>query len=254
MATQWNPQLYDNKHAFVYQYGESLLELLAPAPGERILDIGCGTGALTQKISEAGAVVVGIDKSAEMVEVARAAFPNLDFRVMDAADFRFAEPFDAIFSNATFHWVMEQEQAVQCMATALKPGGRLVVEFGGKSNVQTILGQIRATLNRHGYAAQAALQFWYFPSVSEYSALLEGHGFEVSLAQLYDRPTPLADAQTGIMDWVTMFGGAFLEGIDEATRSVLLSEIQEDLRERCHHDGQWWADYRRIRVVARRVG
>ncbi|MCB9300097.1 MAG: methyltransferase domain-containing protein [Lewinellaceae bacterium] len=253
MANKWNPQLYDTKHAFVYQYGESLLELLAPAPGERILDIGCGTGALTRQLSNAGAEVAGIDKSPEMIEAARAAFPGLEFHVMDAAGFQFNKPFDAIFSNATLHWVPEQEQAVQCMAAALKPGGRMVVEFGGKGNVETVIKQIRKTLQEHGYDAQAARQFWYFPSISEYSSLLERNGFEVALAQLYDRPTPLADSENGITDWINMFGGTFFEDIEAAERQSLIAEIQEALRSSCYHDGGWWADYRRIRVVARRL-
>src|SRR5437868_5307298 len=92
----WNPALYDGKHSFVWKYGASLLELLAPQPGERILDLGCGTGHLTAQIAEAGAEVIGIDAAAAMIEEARRAYPSLRFEIMDARDFTFAEPFDAI--------------------------------------------------------------------------------------------------------------------------------------------------------------
>ncbi|MGH6628953.1 MAG: class I SAM-dependent methyltransferase [Burkholderiales bacterium] len=129
---QWDSSLYDDKHSFVTKYGEGVLELLAPQPGERILDVGCGTGHLTQLIAGAGAQVTGMDNSAEMIATARAGHPDLRFVVGDAADFFFDEPFDAVFSNAALHWVHRAEEAVICMSRALKPGGRFVVEFGGK--------------------------------------------------------------------------------------------------------------------------
>jgi trans-aconitate methyltransferase len=253
MSTHWNPQLYDDKHAFVYNYGESLVKLLAPQPDERILDLGCGTGALTKKINEAGATVVGIDQADAMIREAQANYPDLEFRVMDAAGLRFSTPFDAVFSNAALHWVLEKEKAVRSIAASLRPGGRMVAEFGGKGNIGTILRKIREILTAHDYPGHAARQIWYFPSVSEYTALLEQHGFEVTYARLYDRPTPLTDPECGIIDWINMFGGAFFEGIEERERQSLISEIQDQLRDECFRENTWWADYRRLQVIARKV-
>jgi trans-aconitate 2-methyltransferase len=143
---KWDTSLYDQKHAFVFKYGEELIGVLDPQRGERILDVGCGTGHLTSRISDRGAYVRGIDNSVEMIESARAAYPQIDFRVADAADFAFPEPFDGVFSNAALHWVKRSEDAVICMSRVLRPGGRFVVEFGGFGNVRRIYTAIEAAV------------------------------------------------------------------------------------------------------------
>src|SRR6185503_16789135 len=137
---QWDASLYDEKHSFVWKYGEEVVELLAPKYGERVLDLGCGTGHLTNKIAASGAIVVGIDVSADMIEQARTLYPGLSFEIADGTKFHFADPFDAVFSNAALHWIEEQDRVTDCIARALKPGGRFVAEFGGKDNTQKIKG------------------------------------------------------------------------------------------------------------------
>ena len=146
--TNWNANLYDDKHSFVAKYGEDVVQLLAPKTGERILDIGCGTGYLTNLIAQAGARVVGIDNSASMIERAQAVYPDLDLRVLSATNFSFGTPFDAVFSNAVLHWVLEKDAAVDCIADALRPGGRLVLEMGGKGNVEEIVVATRKEIGR----------------------------------------------------------------------------------------------------------
>jgi trans-aconitate methyltransferase len=132
---EWNANLYDAKHAFVWKYGADLVPLLAPQSGERILDIGCGTGHLTAQIAESGARVVGVDRSPEMATAARKAYPKLQFEVADARDLPFRDEFDAVFSNAMLHWIREPELVVRSVRNALRPGGRFVAEFGGKGNI-----------------------------------------------------------------------------------------------------------------------
>lgn len=80
---KWNANLHDEKHAFVSQYGESLVEVLAPKQGENILDIGCGTGDIAKTISDHGANVQGIDASENMVAQARGKYPNISFDVIE---------------------------------------------------------------------------------------------------------------------------------------------------------------------------
>jgi trans-aconitate methyltransferase len=248
--TSWKTSLYNDKHSFVYQYGEGLLELLAPKPGERILDLGCGSGQLTAKIKSLGADVVGMDYSPEMIDDARRNYPDIEFVQMDATDFQFAEPFDAIFSNAVLHWVVNKEPAIACMYRNLKPGGRIVVEFGGKGNVQTIVNGLRQTLHKHGFGENAQRVIFYFPSVGEYSTLLEKYGFRVNLAQHYDRPTELADREKGIQDWLEMFGNGFLKGIPDTEKEQIKEEVQQQVKDTLFVDGKWYADYKRIRVIA----
>jgi trans-aconitate methyltransferase len=250
VITHWNPGLYNSKHAFVYQYGENLIDLLAPKAGEYILDVGCGSGQLTVKIHEISRKVVGIDSSAEMIADAQSKYPGVEFKVADAANFSFDQPFDAIFSNAALHWVTNYKGAVRCMHENLKTGGRLVLEMGGKGNIQIIINQLRVSLQQRGFEKQAALTLWYFPSIGEYTSLLEKQGFLVRLAQHYDRPTELADEATGIIDWLSMFAAAFFEGVPEDDQATIKAEVQEKIRPFCFKKGTWYADYKRLRIVA----
>lgn len=247
MAQDWDVKLYDNQHGFVTSYGEAVLDLLAPQPGERILDVGCGTGHLTHQIAERGAVPVGIDPSPAMIEAAQAAYPDLDFRPYDAADFSFPEPFDAIFSNAALHWVTDAENAARCMSNALKPGGRFVIEMGGKGNVQTILQTFFKGLELGGCRNYG--HRWFFPSIGEYSSMLERYGLEVSTAWLFDRPTPL-EGEDGYRNWITMFGEAIHAEIDSEGYQQAVKDGEERARSMMYREGTWFADYRRLRLIA----
>ncbi len=247
---KWDAKLYDDKHSFVFKYGEDLVHLLNPKPGERILDLGCGTGYLTNIIAESGAQVTGIDNSKEMIEKAKSEFPKINFEVLSATDFHFEKPFDAIFSNAVLHWVLEKEKAIDCMYENLKTGGRLVIEMGGKGNVQSIVNAVKKTLAKYGAGEKTNLNIWYFPSIGEYASLLEAKGFRVTYATHYDRETELKDTANGIKDWIKMFGSSFLKNIDESVADKMLTEIQESLRETSFRNNKWYADYKRLRIVA----
>jgi trans-aconitate methyltransferase len=251
LTQQWDAGLYDGKHAFVWKHGASLVELLAPQPGERILDLGCGTGHLTAAIAAAGAGVIGLDHSAEMLEQARAAYPQLDFVAGDARDFAFGEPFDAVFSNAALHWVRPPESAARCVRDALKPGGRFVAEFGGRGNVQAIAAALVAAAARLGMPPQEPP--WYFPGIGEYATLLEASSLEVRLASLFDRPTRLEGAG-GLRDWVAMFGRVWLEAVPQGKQEEFMQAVEDAARPTLFREGGWTADYRRLRVVAVRVG
>jgi trans-aconitate methyltransferase len=247
---KWDSSLYDRKHAFVTRYGEGVLELLAPEPGERILDVGCGTGHLTKKIAEAGAAVVGLDSSAEMIETARASYPEIEFVVADAADFAFDEGFDAVFSNAALHWVHPPEQAVICLSRALKAGGRLVAEFGGKGNVAKITNALQQAIREMTQAETTHGN--YFPSVGEYATLLERHGLEVGSAWLFDRLTKLEAGEDGLADWIRMFRGKMMAAVPDELKPAVIERVEARLRAELFIDGSWHVDYRRLRVVARK--
>lgn len=248
--TTWNARLYDDKHAFVFKYGEDVVRQLAPMPGERILDLGCGTGYLTNLIAQAGARVIGVDNSPAMIQRAKASYPDLDFKGMSATDMQFDSPFDAVFSNATLHWIVEKEAAIDNMYHALRTGGRLVLEMGGKGNVDDIVVAIRKTLTRHSYYSNAATQTWYFPSLGDYASLLEKRGFQIKYASHFDRPTKLQDTDNGIKDWIKMFGSAFFKDIPEHEIDNILDEIQESVRPSRYINHSWYADYKRLRIEA----
>lgn len=243
----WNPRLYNERHTFVWERAESLLELLKPGPGERVLDLGCGTGQLTGRIAESGADVIGLDSSPEMIEEARRRFPDLQFDEGDAHDFAYAEPFDAIFSNATLHWIQEPDRLVRCVAQALKPAGRLVVEFGGRGNVRCLTEAANAACA--AVIGRPIRHPWYFPGIGEFASHLESVGLEVTQARLFDRPTPL-EGEDGIRAWFHMFGQHWLEQIPPQRRDTFFAHVERQTRPQLFQEDCWIADYRRLRVVA----
>lgn len=247
---KWDAKLYDDKHAFVFQYGESVLELLDVKPGERILDLGCGTGHLTKKIQEEGAEVVGIDASPDMIAKAKENYPGLDFRVANGADFNFDEPFDAVFTNATLHWIQDADGVIKSVYRVVKPSGRFVGEFGGKGNNRLMLAAAATVLEKHGYHYGNNINRWYYPSTAEYAARLEAQGFRVTLITHFDRPTLLQDGREGMIKWFNMFGASIFKKVPAVKLPQLLDEITELLQPTNEVEGQWYADYKRLRFIA----
>ncbi len=245
---RWESSSYQKHTGFVPVLGAPVLELLAPKPGEHILDLGCGDGALTEKLQEAGAVVQGIDASEAMIEAAKRR--GLDVRVLDAQKLDVEQTFDAVFSNAALHWMLDPDAVIKGVRRALKPGGRFVGEFGGHGNVAAITIALIAALERHGIDAIASNP-WYFPTADAYRARLEAHGFEVSSIQLIPRPTPLP---TDMRGWLQTMAGAFFDAVETAKRDAALADTIR-LLEICLKDeqDQWTADYVRLRFSARRA-
>ncbi len=246
--TSWDTELYEAKHNFVWKLGSDVVALLNPQPGEKILDLGCGTGQLTQKIAESGASVVGLDSSPEMIGQARQNFPGIQFVLGNGAKLSYREEFDAVFSNAALHWMTDPEPVVLGMVVALRSGGRLVAEFGGKGNIAQIMAAIQAVLPEyHGSRMPASRT--YFPSITEYGSLLEKHGLELQFGQLFDRPTPL-EGPNGMENWIKQFKWYYFEGLSRNDRQAALIKVVEALRPKLWRDGQWFADYRRLRIIA----
>jgi trans-aconitate methyltransferase len=239
----WSPQEYARNAAFVPALGASILAQLAPQPGERILDLGCGDGVLTQEIAAAGATVVAVDASPAMVAAARTR--GLDARVADATALPFVDEFDAVFSNAVLHWVKAADAALAGIARALKPGGRFVAEFGGFMCVASIHTAVRAVLMRRGIAVDSP---WFFPTAEQYREQVEAAGLRVDAIRTFARPTPLP---TGIEGWLDTFAGPMLGELGANDRPEAVAEIAR-LLEPALRDwrGTWTADYVRLQVVA----
>jgi trans-aconitate methyltransferase len=246
----WNASAYDSGHSFVWKYGEEVLELLDPRPGERVLDLGCGTGHLTNQIAVRGAEVVGLDKSAPMIERGRKLYPSLRFEIGDATHFEFSEPFDAVFSNAAIHWMKDQDAVADSIWRVLNMGGRFVAEFGGKGNIQKLRTALHNALEAGRYSLNREATRRYYASIGEYSTLLESHGFRVRYAAHIDRPTKLEGGESGLRKWLEVFADNELAAVPQIERDEFIHRVERELKRDLFRDGSWFADYKRLRVVA----
>jgi len=243
MQQPWSASNYAENGRFVADLAGGVFELLNPQRGERILDLGCGDGALTKRLVDAGASVVGVDSSADMIAAAK--LLGLDCGVTSAEDLPFAAEFDAVFSNAALHWMHDQDAVLAGVARALKPGGRFVAEMGGHGNIAAIEVALRAVFERNGLQAEK-LETNYFPTPAAYGARLERHGFRVERIGLIPRPTALP--ASGMRGWLETFRRGVLADLPVAKREAVLEETVELLRPSlCDEAGNWTADYVRLR-------
>lgn len=246
-SRDWAAATYDRSAGYVSRFGAGVVDLLDPRPDEKILDLGCGTGDLTQEISSRGALVVGVDASPRMISRASEKYPDLRFEVSDARVLNEFSGFDAVFSNAVLHWIKEARQVISALRFALNPGGRFVAELGGRGNVRTIESALEEALAERGISADGRNP-WYFPSLAEYAALLEEGGFEVTYATLFDRPTPIGGE--GIERWLEVFAGSFMNGLPGETRREVVESVAAKVRPELLTKDGWVADYRRLRIAA----
>lgn len=240
----WNAQLYDGKHQFVSEFGQDVVKLLAPSANEKILDAGCGTGDLASSLFHEGVHAVGVDQSASMINKAKQKYPDVPFFVRDAHDLQYEEEFDAVFSNAAIHWMKQPDQVLKSIWKSLKPGGRFVAEFGGKGNVSCISQAIIHQID--GY--DPSTYPWYFPSIGDYTSLMEQTGFHVSFAEHFERPTRL-DGVDGMRNWIQMFGDVVMGDQSPKEKERITNTAVTELKEVCFNGDHWTADYWRIRVV-----
>ncbi|GJP47286.1 hypothetical protein CLOM_g10016 [Closterium sp. NIES-68] len=243
---RWNPSAYRKSFSFVPTLGLPVVDLLAPLPGERVLDLGCGEGTLSKFLSALGCHVVGVDSSPDMVEMARR--DGVNAILADACHLQFSSEFDCVFSNAALHWMKRDPSLVVAnVRAALKPGGRFVAEMGGFGNVASLVTALVAVLRARGIDAAAVIP-WYFPTEEEYRNLLESHGFEVECMELIARPTLLPD---GVASWLDAFAQSFFAGLSEADKNVVYDEIHAALQPAlCDSEGRWFGDYVRLRFRA----
>jgi trans-aconitate methyltransferase len=246
---RWSAERYAATAHFVPAFGAPVLELLAPKPGERILDLGCGDGVLTAKIAAAGASVVAVDAAPDMVAAAKA--KGLDARVVPGQSLAFEREFDAVFSNAALHWMRPPEAVLTGVARALKPGGRFVAEMGGHNNTAAIQVAFRAVLAKRGIEALDQSP-WYFPSAGAYRQKLEAAGFRVEEIAIVPRPTPL---EAGFLAWLDTFCDDYFNPLPPTDRIAAKREVS-DLLEPILKDetGLWIADYVRLRFYATLLG
>ena len=240
-TSKWNAADYARVGSFVAELGGAALDLLDPQPGERILDVGCGEGTLTKKIIERGATVLGVDNSPEMIAAAQA--KGVDAVLMAAEDIPFSAEFDAAFSNATLHWVLEKEQAARGIFRALKSGGRFAGEMGGEGNLTKLREALDEELIIRGYGPPVDASNWY-ASPDEFARVYEAAGFRQVDARLIERPTPI---EHGVAAWITTFRKGWLDRarVPEPERADIGAAVADRV-------GTNIADYVRLRFIMRK--
>ena len=244
-AQIWDPAKYAQHPRFVSDLGSPVVELLAPHPGERILDLGCGDGVLTKELTSIGCEVVAIDSSAPQVEAAKKL--GLDARVMSAEALPFQEEFDAVFSNAVLHWIKSADEMMAAVYRSLRTGGRFVAECGGYGCIEKIRSALIQASDRRGIDGQARVP-WFFPTPADYASRLERAGFRVESIALIPRPTPLPGDLIG---WLETFAQCFLDGLSSPARQEYLEEVRATLEPQLlDASGVWVADYVRLRFAA----
>ncbi|HEY7163337.1 MAG TPA: methyltransferase domain-containing protein [Candidatus Binatia bacterium] len=245
--TSWNPDIYAKNARFVSDLGQPLLALLNPQPGEIILDLGSGDGALTEKIVSTRCRVIGIDASFDQVQASKAR--GLTAAVVDGHNLCFKQRLDAVFTNAALHWMKQPKRVIDGVWCCLRPSGRFTGEFGGKGNVATIRSALHRALQKEGIDPQT-VDPWYYPSPEEYSQLLTKAGFSVEIIELIPRPTKLPG---DIIGWLEVFAQPFTRAVSEGKRAGFLDQIRTAVAPALRNpDGTWFADYVRLRFLARK--
>lgn len=247
MNIQWDAKGYTQQFSFVHRYGSDLLSLI-DGEGLSVLDLGCGNGALTHQLQQAGFAAEGLDASPELLETAKRNWPDLTFRLGDATAFQVSDPYDVVFSNAVLHWIDldKQDAMLRCVNAALKPGGQFIFEMGGYGNNALIHDALEQSFARRGLTYQKP---FYFPTVGQYAARLERAGFKVTFATLFDRLTPL-NGEDGLYDWLCMFIKTPFGQMDEAEKEAILRETVRELEPALYREGIWYCDYVRLRCKA----
>jgi trans-aconitate methyltransferase len=243
----WNTEAYAANGRFVANLASAVVDLLSPQPGETILDIGCGDGALTEQLVATGAIVTGVDSSPTMLEAARQR--NLNVDLYSATALPYNQQFDAAFSNAALHWIPAHDQplALANIHRSLRRGGRFVAEMGGHGNIAAIRTALQATLAPFNINAEAEAASFY-PAPAVYRGLLEAAGFTVHSIDLIPRPTPLPN---GMESWLTTFRNGILDRLSSADRTAVISKTVTLLEPiLCDTNGNWIADYVRLRFYA----
>ena len=249
MNIKWNAEGYTKDFQFVNKYGEDVLNLIDAEKGMKILDLGCGNGALTRKIADMGVEAIGMDASMEMLNVAKSNYPELTFMQDNATKFTLDEPVDCIFSNAVFHWIDDQDELVGSISESLKVNGQLVCEFGGKGCAETIHSALQKAFEKRGLKYKRT---FYFPTIGEYAPILEKHGLTVLYATLFDRKTALI-GEDGMKEWIKMFVTLPFESLDKVLTEEIIEEAVQELKPILYEDETWYADYVRIRIKAQKI-
>jgi len=246
---EWDTNLYQNKHDFVAEYGKGLLEFVPENPELKILDLGCGTGTLTEQLTIKSNYVIGVDGSPAMIKKAKEIYPQLKFKVLNALEMDYLEEWDIIFSNAVFHWIPNHKLLIQNIYRALKKDGMLICEFGGENNIKQIEDAFMRVVKMRGYEYHSP---FLFPRTDDFGKILMSNTFEIIRLYDYNRPTPLKDGEKGLRNWMKQFFANDIGLFSDKEQNEIFTRIEEKLRDQMWDGVKWVADYRRLRAIVKK--
>ena len=242
MIQKWDPKSYARDAAFVSMYGEELITLLAPIPGDKVMDLGCGDGFLAGKVAAMGCDVTGVDASEAQVGATEKR--GIRAVVGDGESLGFLDEFDSVLSNAALHWMLRPEKVIANVWRNLKPGGIFVGEMGAKGNVSTVVETLSSLLERRGHNSER-YNPWYFPTEEEYNELLVAHGFNINTICTFSRPTKI---KGDLVSWLRIFAQSFVAPIAKEERDLFFREAEAALRPYLYSERNGWiVDYVRLR-------
>lgn len=249
MNNNWNSDNYTDNFQFVYKYGEELIDFITVEKGSFVVDLGCGTASITEKLSEKGFEILGIDASETMLEKAKNLYPQLNFKLDDACSFKLDKKADAVFSNAVFHWIDNHNELIKNISENLKTGGEFVFEFGGKGNAKIVHNALKEAFETYNLKY---VNRFNFRSIGELAPVLEKYGFRIEYAALFDRPTEQT-GENGLSNWINMFVNSAFDGVDSETKEKIIAQAVEICRPKLYINGKWYVDYVRIRMKAIKI-
>lgn len=247
---KWDSNLYDEKHNFVAEYGKGLLEYIPNKPNQHNLDLGCGTGTLTNRLLAYSDYVTGVDSSVDMIEKSKSQYDNINFYVCDALNLPFKNEFDIVFSNAVFHWISDHDSLAQSIYNVLKSNGMLICEFGADGNISTIDKAFKASCAEYGYEYKSKFNF---PTAEHFSDVLKNNGFIIEKVFSFDRPTPLSDGEKGLSNWMKQFYASELAELPKNAQNEIIANVENITKNKLWNGAQWIADYCRLRAIVRKI-
>lgn len=236
--------MYDSCIGIITELGTPIIEMLDPKPGEKILDVGCGTGVLTREILERGCEVIGLEKTDEMVIAA--ATLGVDARLADGTELAEDEMFDAVICSGILHWVEDKYRLIRNVWNHLKPGGRIVAECGADGCLRIVREGIKAALAKRGIDYKSRTP-WNYCEYNETTQILKAQGFNVEYIARIDKPQKL---RGDLKSWLKVCAVSFTQGMPEEEKEAVYNEVETYCKPMLYKNGSWYLDQVRLRFKA----